>query len=345
DLMAPNQRLEFIAKLLVLLADLKEVIRDYVADFGVFANDGSRTRALRNNRGKSDERGVCRGSQEACMSAKLVAALNGQVTVIGPVPNIVQQKSPFCFRGMYSCSSNCAMPVVCKVWREGDRNYTRRRVEDEMNMLEQASKGGVPTPAVYSNLNMLDVHFRAEVYHVLVMSYIEDEAVHPRQLSQYALSLVQAVQRLHQIGILHCDIKPGNVLWNAREGLYLIDFEHAQLIEGAKYYRSTRQFTAPEILHEKQPHSIKSDCFSVGETLRSVYNSCKGNENTGLCSETKVRDVFEGLTRTVPFERLSLDNAIWMLESDRLTLLSDTLCRWVRRKRQFGDRAESPTAV
>ncbi|MGH3055441.1 MAG: protein kinase domain-containing protein, partial [Gaiellaceae bacterium] len=294
DLSILRFRLDFIAKLMVLLSALANFINGsarhlsavptnvkLVNSEGAKLNNALDSARYKSSKADEDSSRSSKpppskrpkGNQEVSATAKLVAAREGRIAVIGPLTHLNREKSPFCFRGSYLCSSSVSRPVVCKVWRDGDRNFTCRRVEHEIDMLEQALQGGVPTPAVYSHMNVVDYKFMDRVYHVLVMSYIEKEEVQPSQLSQYALSLVKAVERLHCIGILHCDIKPENVLWNARLGLYLIDFEHAQPIGGAKHSRSTRQFTAPEVLHQKQPHSIQSDCFSVGETLRRVCNN------------------------------------------------------------------------
>lgn len=88
--------------------------------------------------------------------------------------------------------------------------------------------------------------------------FSEDEALHITR------SLVKIVKSLHDIGIIHYDIKPGNIMYNeTTKQVTLIDFE---------YERHTIGYSPPEI-YTKNIKSFKTDVWSIGAT---VYTMCMG---------------------------------------------------------------------
>jgi serine/threonine protein kinase len=254
-----------------------------------------------------------------------------------------QQESPFFFKGIDSGNgSNQGTVVFCKVWCEGDRHTCRRNVEQEIRLYKKANANNVPSPCVIDRLTALDVNCSVvlhgesviSIYHVLVTEYHRDDAVDENDVTVFALSLVRAVQKLHNIGILHCDIKRSNVLWDATQKMVLlIDFEHAQEEENAKWYTTTQKYEAPEITLGK-PHTRKSDAYSVGKTLAAVI---KDFENPVL---PNIAAVLESLLIDSEINRLTLMEAERQLvnisrETTRnlVTELSGSSCLPVKRHR------------
>ena len=198
--------------------------------------------------------------------------------------NFFQQESPYFFRGVDKGqqSSSEDNAVFCKVWREGDSHTSREAVEEEIHFYRRANANNVPSPLVIDRLTALDVECMTHpdsattsTYHVLVTQYHRNDAVDENDFLVFALSFVQAVLKLHSIGILHCDIKPGNILWDSmQKRVLLIDFEHAQEEVNSRWYTATRLYEAPEIASEK-PHTRKSDTYCVGKTLESVIEKFK----------------------------------------------------------------------
>ena len=142
----------------------------------------------------------------------------------------------------------------------------------------------------------------------MVTQYYHNDAVEESDILVFALSLVRAVQKLHSIGILHCDIKPSNILWDATLKIVrLIDFEHAQDEANARWYTSTTKYEAPEITLEK-PHTRKSDAYSIGKTLESMIEALK---------KPMARDIAAVLTSlliTSDTKRMTLEEAEQQLE-------------------------------
>ncbi|MFE5704569.1 protein kinase [Rhodococcus koreensis] len=84
------------------------------------------------------------------------------------------------------------------------------------------------------------------------------------------ISMASALETAHQCGILHRDVKPGNILFTDYGGQQLTDFGIAHLTggfeTGAGTLTGSPAFTAPEILLGKSA-SIAADIYSLGATL------------------------------------------------------------------------------
>jgi Protein kinase domain len=276
----------------------------------------------RTGRGRQEEAGT---GGEAAIGARAVAECDGRLAGL-VVYNEVDSGSPYYFWGERSAPSSgsstsavaAASPVFVKVWREGDDRTSLEAIESEMELLQQAHRSGVPCPHILPELTERSVTCKrsGDGYHRLVMERLADHRIEPRDLEAFALSLVAAVQRLHRAaGILHCDIKPSNVLWNsATKTAYLVDFGHAQREEGAIPYTGTVGYTCPEVERRLRPHSRRSDAYSVGKTIRTVLDRSGGGtarHRLGHDDDDRLLErVAELLARPNPDDRISLDDAL-----------------------------------
>ncbi len=87
-------------------------------------------------------------------------------------------------------------------------------------------------------------------------------------LCGFAIRIVHALETARQMGIVHSDIKPRNLLVMTNGEVKLSDFGMARLGEeaGESSYGGTPNYLAPELLEGKPP-SIKSDMYALGVTL------------------------------------------------------------------------------
>jgi len=219
-----------------------------------------------------------------------------------------QQGSPFYFWGQ---SNKTNETVFLKVWQAED-GFDLCDITTEFKFLNHANTCGVPVAAP-----MMDcVHegeVEGETFFVTATEYVVRHApCSVDEVAQYSQSLMQSVDCLHkQAGIVHCDLKPGNVIWDKPNNIVkLIDFGRSQWEENAKSNRGTRGFEAPEVVDNKEANSRQSDAYSVGKTIHWVLDKL---ERSDLGDTTLLREVADGLSNVDVETRWSLDRALRVL--------------------------------
>jgi serine/threonine protein kinase len=90
------------------------------------------------------------------------------------------------------------------------------------------------------------------------------------QVLDTGIKIASALDMALKHDLLHCDIKPGNILFNADHEPKLVDFGLARKAdaeqEGAEFTRGTPYYVAPEKI-KREPETFLSDMYSLGATL------------------------------------------------------------------------------
>jgi serine/threonine-protein kinase PknK len=133
-------------------------------------------------------------------------------------------------------------------------------------------------------VTLYDAGYTADQQPYLVMAFIADGSLHdrivkggpmgPGDVTTLGVRLSGALETAHRVGVLHRDIKPGNVL-RGKYGEQLSDFGIAR-IQGGHETQSgliTASVThaAPEIL-DGQPPTAKADVYGLASTLYEALN-------------------------------------------------------------------------
>lgn len=96
---------------------------------------------------------------------------------------------------------------------------------------------------------------------------------HPRATAQLMITVARAVHYAHQRGILHRDLKPGNILLDPAGRPHVTDFGLAKLLEGGSSIThsnallGTPSYMAPEQASGKTDISTSTDIYSLGAIL------------------------------------------------------------------------------
>lgn len=103
------------------------------------------------------------------------------------------------------------------------------------------------------------------------------EPLSPERFFALTLQLADAIQAAHAAGILHCDIKPENIMVTEQGFVKVLDFGLARMMAApdatgatmsvpGKAFAGTPGYIAPEVLRESAP-TEQSDIFSLGVVL------------------------------------------------------------------------------
>ncbi|KAH9165660.1 kinase-like domain-containing protein [Lactarius sanguifluus] len=175
-------------------------------------------------------------------------------------------------------------PNIRTVYRQSDRNKTEliakhlRKGSNELDILKYLHTIRPQSPHVISLIETIPSSTGGWLILPKLHSIRYQEVMNSRGVrgrDQLGRGLIEGLGYLHEHGIAHRDIKPGNLVCDDDFCLQIIDFDVAIEVQDENTevdeYRGTRDWTAPEMGEEDGPtamHSpIKADRWSCGRVL------------------------------------------------------------------------------
>jgi serine/threonine protein kinase len=162
------------------------------------------------------------------------------------------------------------------------------------------------TAAALSHPNLVGVYDFSEQGErpYLVMQFVPGENLAERleqgervDCNQLARELLEALVHIHEVGILHRDVKPANIIVEPAGTAKLIDFgialpRDATALTSTGLILGTERYAAPEVM-QGRPATERSDLYSLG----IVLGRCQGRCSRALGA------LIESLTAEDPVDR------------------------------------------
>jgi serine/threonine protein kinase len=167
---------------------------------------------------------------------------------------------------------------------------------EEQFLREAQLVGQLSHPAV---VQLYDVGIDEQGTPFLVMEYVAGKTLEQRlgpfsltvqRSCAWAADLANALALAHRAGIIHGDIKPGNIFVTPDEKVKLGDFGIARLatqVSGSDRVMGTPAYLAPEQI-QGQPHDQRSDQFAFGIVFYQMLTGVRpfeGRSVGAVCSE------------------------------------------------------------
>ncbi|KAJ3485873.1 hypothetical protein NLI96_g4640 [Meripilus lineatus] len=152
---------------------------------------------------------------------------------------------------------------------------SKKKIKREIKILRNLTGG----PNVVSLLNV--VHDPISRSNSLIMEYVSNvdwKDLYPTftelEIKHYMFQLLKALDFVHSRGIMHRDVKPGNVMYDRENRkLRLIDWGLAEFYHpGTEYHIrvGSRYYKGPELLVGYKKYDYSLDMWSVGCMLASM---------------------------------------------------------------------------
>ncbi|MFF0151638.1 WD40 repeat domain-containing serine/threonine protein kinase [Micromonospora sp. NPDC005203] len=154
-----------------------------------------------------------------------------------------------------------------------------RRLFGERALREARTAGLINHPAVVAVYDLVPATADDEAAY-LVTELVDaptladlldrDGALPPDRVTTIAVRVLDALKAAHSVGVVHRDVKPGNIMVLPGDEVKLLDFGIARAAGDARLTRhgmmGSTGYLAPELLHGSDP-TPASDLWSVGVTL------------------------------------------------------------------------------
>ena len=106
-----------------------------------------------------------------------------------------------------------------------------------------------------------------------LQSLIDSSGIDFNETLRILTAAAEAISHSHQAGVVHCDLKPGNILLGTDGRVVVTDFGFAHVLKGGPEPTAmggTLGYLAPELLDSKTSPTPLADIYSLGRILERL---------------------------------------------------------------------------
>ena len=117
--------------------------------------------------------------------------------------------------------------------------------------------------------------------------YVKMKELTLDEIENIICSIGEIVKKLHKYRVIHCDIKPENIIYDG-EKISLIDFGSGAFQgEESIYIQGSKEFSAPEIYIKGMKRDIEDDTYSIAAVYQWLLNE------KGYIDNIKDKEIFK----------------------------------------------------
>lgn len=150
-----------------------------------------------------------------------------------------------------------------------------RRACEVKNRLSNSKNVNIPKQIerrVWENRNGVDTLLIMQRM-VPLEQYLHEKAIRIRDVIRMGIDICDALTDCEKHSIVHSDIKPSNILRNAKGNYVLGDFGTAYFLDQHnKSFEGTLMYSAPELLTANGQRTYQSDIYSLGLLMFQILN-------------------------------------------------------------------------
>ena len=151
--------------------------------------------------------------------------------------------------------------------------FTKKKNDKELKILQKLEEHeNIVKVIAYDNKNIYFKEYKSDL-----LTLIKNEELTDDMRKQIAIDIANAVEYCHSKGVIHCDIKPENILITHDNHAVLCDFDLSLEIDEEIPTCGSPMFMSPELflLNSKNKRGPEIDNFAYGCLLRCLWcNEC-----------------------------------------------------------------------
>ncbi|KAL3493189.1 mitogen-activated protein kinase mpkC [Aspergillus germanicus] len=155
--------------------------------------------------------------------------------------------------------------AVKKMMKPFDSTAIAKRTYREVKLLKHLRHDNLINMSDIFISPLEDVYLVTELLGTDLHRLLSAKPLEGKFVQYFTYQILRGLKYIHSAGVIHRDLKPGNILINENCDLKICDFGLARLQEPQMTgYVSTRYYRAPEIMLTWQRYGKKVDMWSVG---------------------------------------------------------------------------------
>ncbi|KAL4808758.1 kinase-like domain-containing protein [Aspergillus unguis] len=170
----------------------------------------------------------------------------------------------------YDLISESAVAIK-KMMKPFDSSAVAKRTYREVKLLKQLRHDNLINMSDIFISPLEDVYLVTELLGTDLHRLLNGKPLEGKFVQYFTYQILRGLKYIHSAGVIHRDLKPGNLLINENCDLKICDFGLARIQEPQMTgYVSTRYYRAPEIMLTWQRYGHQVDLWSVGCILAEM---------------------------------------------------------------------------